>query len=248
MKFLLPLLPLLLAGCSTVAIPVLRHETGDTLGQKGIRVAARVESARMFPAFAAGSAAINAQQPVDPFVASLVGVTGTIGALPDLDVQLGALWSVNGGGWRLAAKYRFLKKGRFAVAAMLGYNAASGSGTITYATGALPAVTPQTLSVATKEFSIPVSFRVNSAIVLYSGLMYLHSGIQGSPGLADFAGVTQPSWTANDWGTNLGMRVLWNRFEFDFETAVLDVNDPFLNGGTSTRLVPYLGAQVAVLF
>jgi hypothetical protein len=227
-----------LCACTTVNAPVLRHETGETLGSKHLRVMGHFESSRLFqPAATAETAGIAQGNSV--FEGSLLGVQVDGGVLPQLDLQLGANFTLDGGGWKAGAKYQFFRSARLAAAAMLGYAKSSGSGTVTYLTSGTPVQIDQTLSTYTIDLSVPVSFRINPSIAVYSGLMLLRSGATGS------LGNNVVSDISNDIGSNLGVKVTVSMFEGDVEVAYLLVHDPFTD---SAHFIPYAGFSFGVKF
>lgn len=228
------------AGCSTVSAPVLRNETGETLGQKRFRVFGHYESSRIFtPGEATDPIASGVNQNNSAFQGSLLGIQADGGVLPQLDAQVGAFFTSDGGGWRVGAKYQLHRGGRLAVAAMAGYSVMSGSGTVTYLTTGIPENIPQTLSSSTIDLSVPVSFRFGPVIALYGGPMWLHSAISGS-----YDGLVGAD-TYNDFGANLGLQFTSGIFTGDLEAAELLVQDPFVG---SSRMVPYVGISFGVLF
>jgi len=228
------------SGCSTVGAPVLRHETGDTLGEKKVRVFAHFEMSRIFePGAASDAQAAGISQNNSVFQGSLFGIEGEVGVLPQLDVQLGANFTATGGGWRLGSKYQFIRRGRFSVAGMAGFSSGSGSTSVSYITATGQEQLSQTLTAWTLDFSIPASLHVSSLLTLYGGPMMLHSGVSGS------YGGTVVSDADNDFGLNLGVRVSSGIFVGDIEAAGLMVQDPFVGG---ERIVPYAGVSFGVLF
>jgi hypothetical protein len=226
------------SGCTTVNAPVLRHQTGETLGQKKFRVSGHLETSRLFqPSSTVETAGIAQNTTI--FQGSLLGVQAEAGVMPQLDLQGGANFTASGGGWKAGAKYQFFKNARFAASGMLGYAVSSGSGTVTYLTGATPVEISETLSAQTLDLSVPVSFRVGPMFAIYSGLMLLRSSVSGSLGTLVVSDVSY------DLGTNLGMKITSGIFEGDLEFAFLSVNDPF---ALSRRMVPYAGLSFGVTF
>lgn len=233
------LLMLFGSGCATVSAPVLKQATGETLGVKKFRILAHYEMSRIFAPGAPQGGTATVAQKSSVFQGSYLGVQADAGVLTKLDLQLGANFTASGGGWRTGAKYQFLKRGRFALAGMLGYAAASGTGTLQYLTDDTPQEFTQTLSAYTVDMSIPVSLRVMPWLVVYGGPMWLHSGASGS-----FGG-SVVSDTFNDFGTNLGLQITSWIFTGSIESAVLLMQDPFTD---STRMVPYVGVSFGVVF
>jgi hypothetical protein len=225
-------------ACTTVSAPVLRHQTGETLGQKRFRIFGHYESSRIFQPISTPET-VSVPQTNSIFQGSFVGVQAEGGVLPNLDLQLGTYFTSGGGGWRLGGKYQAYRSGRIAASAMLGYSAASGTGTVTYMTAAQPIEVSQTLSAYTVDLSVPVSFRINPMFAFYGGPMLLRSGVSGS-----FGG-NVVSDTSNDLGANLGLQVTSGMFVGDLELAELKVHDPFAD---ASRFVPYLGMSFGVVF
>ena len=227
-------------GCATVSAPVLKQETGETLGVKKFRILAHYEMSRIFaPGLPQGGTARKRAQSNSVFQGSYLGVQADGGVLPQLDLQLGANFTASGGGWRVGAKYQFIKSGRFAVSGMMGYAMTSGSGTIQYLTSGTPQEFDQTLSAHTFDFSIPSSVRATSWLVVYGGPMWMHSGASGS-----FGGLVVDD-TFNDFGFNLGLQFSGWIFTGSIEAAELMLNDPFT---ASTRMVPFVGVSFGVTF
>lgn len=239
MRYALPLVALVAQACGTMGTPVLRHETGESLGTGHFRAMGYVESNRVYPLVAAGDPAASIAQSSGVFQAAGFGVMGEAGAMDRLDLQLGTSFSAGGGGWRVGAKYQLVKAGPWAVAAMFGYGAYSGSDDVELVTAT--GTEDDTLSLTGKmwEISFPVSFRFTPAAAFYSGLAFYHAYVVGS------AGTEFVSGTANDLGTNLGLRLTFGRVEGDLEAAFLRVYDPFQQ---STRFVPYLGLACGISF
>jgi hypothetical protein len=227
------------AGCATVSAPVLKQATGESLGVKKFRILAHYEMSRIFAPGTPQGGTANVEQSNSVFQGSYLGVQAEGGVLPGLDLQLGANFTASGGGWRTGAKYQIYKGGRFAVASMLGYAAASGEGTLQYLTDDVPQEYTQTLSAYTVDVSIPMSVRINPMFVVYGGPMWLHSGASGSLG----GNVVED--TFNDFGANLGLQISHWIFTGSIEAAGLLMRDPFME---STRLVPYAGVSFGVIF
>ncbi|MGK5082566.1 hypothetical protein WDW37_04605 [Bdellovibrionota bacterium FG-1] len=230
---------ILLSGCSTVAIPVLRHQTAEALGTQRFRVMGHIETARVFEPLATDQT-LGIDQGASLFQGTVLGVRGEAGVSPKFDVQLGALFSSSGGGWRLGAKYEIVRLGgRFASAVSLGYGAASGSGTLTYLTAGQPVEMTQTISANCVDLAFPVSFKISPLMTAYSGLIFMRSYVSGN------LGSTLVSDYSHDYGTNLGMKFSEGRFEGDVEIAFLRVSDPFAVSG---RFIPYFGGSFGVTF
>ncbi|HUP57675.1 MAG TPA: hypothetical protein VM598_09505, partial [Bdellovibrionota bacterium] len=120
------------SACGTLSSSVLRHQTGEMLGPGKIKVAARLESARMTPLVPTGSATATTEQSTDVFQAASFGVQGEIGVTPKWDFQIATNYSKGGGGWRLGLKYGIKKLGKFDLAAMVGYGSYFGAGDVTF--------------------------------------------------------------------------------------------------------------------
>lgn len=226
-------------GCATVSAPVLKQATGEALGTKKFRILAHYEMSRIFAPGTPQGGTSGIPQKSSVFQGSYLGVQAEAGVLPVLDLQLGANFTASGGGWRAGTKCQVYKGGRFAVAGMLGYAAASGTGTIQYLTDSTPQEFTQTLSAYTVDVSIPMSIRATPALVVYGGPMWLHSGASGS------LGGELVEDTFNDFGTNLGLQVSHWIFTGSVEAAALFMRDPFTD---SNRLVPYVGVSFGVRF
>lgn len=230
----------LTSACATVSTPVLRHETGETLGAPGkLKAQIRFETSRLFPVVPPDSLAIGTEQNAGIFKSSLFGFQGTIAAHQRVDFQIaGAIFS-RGGGWRIGGKYALMKKGNLAVASTLGYGVYSSSGTETYLTAGQPVDVGQTLTVSTIDIAFPVSYRLTPTIIAYGGAMFLFNSVEGAASLVAVTG--KPV----DFGINLGGRLSLGRFELDLEMAFLYLGDNFMD---STRIIPYFGLGAGVLF
>jgi hypothetical protein len=223
-----------------VTAPVLRHETGEALGQYKFRVSAYGEMARIYAPDTLPTEVQGISQKKEVFQAGLLGVQGAVGMLPKLDLQLGAYLSSGGGGWRLGAKYEILRGARFAVAGALAYGSRAGSGTVTYETAGPTLDLDQSLSAQMWELSVPVSFRLIPLVTAYGGLTFFRSAASGS------FGTSVVSATFLDVGANLGMRFnVAGPFSADLEGAMLWISDPFIG---SRRFIPYMGLGASVTF
>jgi hypothetical protein len=226
-------------ACGTLSTSVLRHQTGETLGPGRIKIAARLESARMTPLVPTGSATATTEQSTDVFQAASFGVQGEIGVTPKWDFQLATNYSKGGGGWRLGLKYGIRKFGKFDLAAMVGYGSYFGAGDVTFLTPTTPETMNQTLAAQVFDLGFPISFRLGPAVALYSGASFFRAGVRGS------AGNDAVSVVTTDLGVNLGVRLTFGRIEGDLELMMLRVSDPFVDG---TRMVPFFGISCGVLF
>lgn len=226
------------AGCSTMTSPVLRNETGETLGAGRPRLRLGFGAARNYPLVGALSpAAAVAQSGV--YQGSNLYLQGAIGIHTKADMQLGGFVSRSGGGWRIGSKVHVGKKGPFSIAVMAGYGAYSSGGTIDYLTVSQPISEYQSMSTTVFDLSVPVSIRVLPTTQIYGGLMYFKSSVIGSSGDAAVGS------SNNDLGANLGVRVTAGRFEIDGEFAMVSLYDSFTYGST---FVPFYGAAVSFLF
>lgn len=241
----LPLLASVLAlaalfqGCSTLTEPALRHETGEAIGKGHYKVSAILESARMYQIPPQGSGTAGIDQGTEVFQGSYLGFRGVMGVLPKMDVQLEWVFSFHGGGWRIGTKYELLRKEHLAFAVMGGYSTASASGTVTLHSATAPYADSQTLSANTADISLPVSWRFNKYVAVFSGLNYFHSEANGSAGTEY---VVLPN---NDTGVNLGVRINVDRIEGDVEASTVRLYDPFTD---SMRFVSFYGISVGIVF
>jgi hypothetical protein len=228
------------AGCTTMTVPVLRHETGETLGSRKFRVSARFESSRMF-SFTEGDPNIDrVAQNSDVFTGSALGLGMTAGLADRVDAQVEGFSNFGGAGWRLGTKVMLLRRGRYGVSVMGGYASNSGSGTVRYLTGGFPVDLVQTLSAGTVDLGVPASVKMTDHLWFYGGLTWFRSGVNGT------LGVNNVSAVVNDLGTNLGARILLGTsVEIDLETALLRFYDPFSDSG---RTAPYFGLAASFLF
>ncbi len=227
------------SGCSSLTTPVLRHEIGEALGQGHYRIRGQIETARLFPLAPASIGAAGMTQAAGAFQGVLFGIQGAAGLLPRWDLQLGTFYSAGGGGWRLGSKYQFLYQNNFAVAGMVGFGRYAAKGSSSYATPTGAQSVTQTFSGSSLDISIPVSYRFGTSVVLYSGLNYYANWVSGS------ADLTYVSDTTHDIGTNLGLKLIFGRFEGDAEIAIIRAHDPFMD---ESRFVPYFGISVGLLF
>lgn len=231
---------LLLTGCASMTTPVLRHETGDTLGSGAYRVRGRLETSRVFPFAPSTVAAQGVAQDNGVFTGGLVGIEGAMGILNSLDGSLGAFFGVGGSGWRLGTKYKFLGSGAFSLAGMIGLGKYSGSGTAKLRTGTTgESSVTNTLSATVIDFGVPVSYAFTKETVVYSGLHFFKSSVKGS------AATEVVSGSSTDYGPNIGLRFQVSQVEVDVEIMLLKVKDPF--GGTS-KMIPFFGVAGGIPF
>lgn len=231
---------LLAAGCSSMTTPVLRHETGEALGQKKFRAMARFETGRLYPVAVESSGAVGVGQEAKVFQGSFFGIQGAYGLLPKMDLQLATLYTLNGGGWRVGTKYQVVKKGNFAVAVMAGYGRYSSQGEITLATPTEPFDLDQTLSGWTLDLGFPVSYAFGKEFVVYGGLTMYRGQVGGT------ANLEVVTLTNYDLGANLGTRIgIKGKFFTDIEFATLRLYDPIVD---AIRYVPYWGVAGGINF
>jgi hypothetical protein len=197
-----------------------------------------VESARLFPLVPAGSAPALVAQAADVFQGGLLGAQAAAGVTPALDLQLGTWYPVGGGGWRVGAKYQFLQ-GRIAAAAMAGYGRLATKGTVTYRTATGTEDLTQTLSGYQVDLGVPASFRLGANVAAFGGLTLFRSGVSGASGSGFVAD------TSHDLGANLGLKLMFGRFEGDIEFALLRLRDPFAD---AMRFAPYWGLSGGIVF
>jgi hypothetical protein len=226
-------------GCSTLTTPVLRHETGETLGVGHFRFSARMQSSRIFALLPPGSGAVGVAQRAEVFQGSVFGLNAAAGVFPKFDAQVAGYILQSGGGWKIGGKYEIHRRGALAVGGTLAYGASSGAGSVTYLSAGELEDVNQVLTSKTIELSIPVSFRFTSNIVIYSGLTYWHSEVSGS---VKTSYMVEP---ANDLGVNLGLRLNIGVVEGDVEVAILRFYDPFSDG---MRMLPFFGMAVGIVF
>lgn len=236
-------------GC-LLSVPALKHETGETVGAGHFRFFGQLETAQTFPVYPTDSSVAGVSQLSSVFQGTLMGMQAAVGVHKKVELQLGSFLSLRGGGWKLGAKYQILghptmdqgkiaDRGNFAVSVAVRYETHAVAGTLTYQTATAPLDMDQTLSGTATEYSVPVSFRLSPNFAVYSGLSLTHSSVSGSVG----TGYAQDS--TNDFSTRLGVKVNFDRFEGDIETAVVALHDNFSD---SARLVPYYGISFGVLF
>lgn len=227
-------------GCSSLSTPVLRHETGETLGTGKIKAGVNFETSRLYPLVPATASSATVEQNSSVYHGAFFGLYGAVGIHPRIDIQLRTYNAFAGGGWRLGAKINLLAQGRWAVATMFGYGRYSGKGTTTFQTAGQPEDLDQTLSAYNLDLGIPISYRFTPVFALFSGITVYRSGVTGS------SGDSYVEATTHDLGVNLGAKFNFGRFEADAEFALLRLYDPFLN--TSWRFMPYWGISGGVLF
>jgi hypothetical protein len=220
--------------------PVLRHETGETLGQGKLRLRGEFETTRVYPLVPPGSTSMGVQQQDSIFSGTTIGVQIAYGLLEFLDIQGGSSYLFGGAGWRLGAKWGFVRMGRWSVAIGSGYGRFSGTGSLSYGlTDGTLLDTDQTLSATRFDLSLPVSYRLSPMFALYSGVHFFSSAVDGSTGAAVV------SESLFDFGANFGVKFNLDWFEGDLEIATINVDDPFL---ASRRWVPYYGFSGGIRF
>jgi hypothetical protein len=225
--------------------PILRHETGEVLGQGHYRVSGRLEQSRLFAVPTSGTPE-GVEQDLSVFRGSLLAFQGAAGVARKMDLQLSGFFSAGGGGWRFGGKYQLYgdpfpgKPGAFAIAAMLGYSRFSGTGDVSLLSEeGRPMDVHQTLSATTVDVAFPVSFRLGTGFAVYSGLALFKSWVNGS--VSDKTIAIQN----HDYGANLGVKFNLGRSENTIELMFLRVHDPFLD---EMRFVPLLGIGSGVAF
>lgn len=232
----------LVTGCSALTTPVLRQETGETLGQGRLRASAQLETGRIVPVVpaAVALAAVGNTQDSGIFSGLLFSLGGSYGVLPTTDIQLRTFYPLSGGGWRIGLKQQIIKGSNLAVAGMVGYGHYAAKGNYTINTGS-PTEVDTVMSASQVDFSIPVSYRLGSSVWVYSGFnVYMTSLIGVANTEADTA-------SATDLGVNLGVKIkLSPRYDLSLEGAMLlSAGGPF---GSEVGHSPYFGLGLGVLF
>ncbi|OFZ71378.1 MAG: hypothetical protein A3K03_00430 [Bdellovibrionales bacterium RIFOXYD1_FULL_44_7] len=238
------------SGCASLSTPVLKHETGETLGAGKFRVRGQIETSRIHPlATVDRKSTLSAAQENGVFQGGFLSVQGAAGVHAKVDAQLGAYYTMGGGGWRVGTKYKMLHKGNFASAVMAGYGRYSGkpsnqsyktggsstdSSATTEATGSVEV--SQMAAASHIDVSFPVSFRLSPTVALYSGANYYRSDTSG------FSELQYVEDSSNDFGTNFGVKLTFGKIEADAEMAYVMISDS-LSGGS--RFLPYWGASIA---
>jgi hypothetical protein len=229
----------LAAGCSSLAVPTLRHETAETLGSGRIRLRGHLESARLFPNIGA-TAADGFSQDDSVFRGWIFGVQGAAGLTNRLDAQLGMTYMLGGSGWRLGSKYAAYALKRFKFAVMAGYGRYSSKGTTEFKTTGQPFEVSLTQSAWVVDFGVPVSYRLSPAVALYTGMTFYRSGLSGS------ANNNAVATMNSDLGVNLGMQLhIGAQFEGDVEMSLMRLYDPFTD---SIRYIPFWGISGGIVF
>ena len=264
---------LLGAACSSVTTPVLKHETGETLGQGKAKGGIRVETGRMVPIFPSTMGLAGIEQTASVFTGQIVAIQGAVGIINKLDLGVGSFMSLGGGGWRVYTKFQALgapamgsKSGNFSVAALAGFGRYSSSGSVTYQTSNAGKTEPTTskqtsgIKTAVAETSqlelgpgevqqiLSASCFEFSAPVSYRlfDRVALYSGIHlYYIMVSGAANLVGLSDSVFDYGSNFGIKAYLGRFEVSAESAMINATDPFL--GTS-RFLPYFGVATAFLF
>ncbi len=227
------------AGCASVSMPVLRHETGEALGSGKVRVSASIGTSRVLPTAAASFAGVGFPQSASLFRGNQIGAKATVGVTPSLDFQLRTVFSPGGGGWSIGVKQQFFVSGPFALSAMIGIGRYSGGGTINYETVTGSQSLSTVLTANQYDVGVPVSYRFGKDTALYSGLHYYRSSFHGSAGTA----IVEDS--ASDLGVNLGIRQTFGRVDVDLEAMMLKMGGPFTD---RVGFTPFLGLAAGLAF
>jgi len=226
-------------GCASVSMPVLRHETGETLGAGKVRAAVSLGTSRVLPVSAASFAGVGFPQSASLFRGNQIGAKGSVGVTSGLDLQLRTVFSPGGGGWSLGAKQLLVGSGPFSVSGMIGIGRYSGGGTLSYETVSGSSSLATVLTATQLDLGVPVSYRLGKDTVVYSGLDYYRSSFSGSAGSA----IVEDS--ASDIGLNLGVRQTFGRIEVDAEVMMLKLGGPFTAG---VGFTPFLGVAAGIIF
>lgn len=220
--------------------PALRHETGDLLAVKQVRVHGEMEKALMHPIPAEGSLTSGIAQSSSAFQGTHLGFGAAMGVHPKAELQFSSYWLGRGAGWRVGAKTPLTRAGRFSVAGLLRLGTYSGGGDIELldSTGALSNV-EYALSAKQIDLGVPVSTRFG-AVTAYSGLALIKSWVRGT------AGGAPVSDTSTDLVFNLGARFpIWGPLEADTELAVVRAGERFTQ---STQMLTFYGFGVGSTF
>jgi len=255
----LSLVFLVLTSCSTVALPVIRNETGETLGANQKQISATIMTGRAIPIIPSSleSAFATSQTTSSPF-SSLVGTASfKYGFLVNLDIRFDTVLLLTGGGWRGTVKYQLLgtpqssnAAGNFAVSGMLSHGRYASQGSVTYDTASSSSSTStssssgsasytQRLSTASTDISVPISYRFSDSFAVYSGL---HSFISSSEGTLDTSSLEASNF---DLGINLGLQIKIDTIRLDLESMMLKVDSPFSGSSEFTLL---FGAGGSIVF
>lgn len=254
--FLALILIIFLEACSTTSIPVLRHETGETLGSNAKSISIRAETSRAIPTPPTQSGdTFSSTQSSNQLSSALLGLNIKYGLLEKLDLKLDTPLLLGGGGWRFNAKYQLFgtpasssAPGNFAVSAMMSYGKFASRGDVTYSTGSSTSTTSsptsdatftQSLSANTIEFSFPVSIKVLEGFIIYSGVYYSILKASGTIDLEDVEVST------SDLGFNLGIQNKIDSVLLNIEGMMLKAENPF--SGDSNFEV-YFGLSAGLSF
>ena len=230
----------LLFGCSSMKLPILRGETGESLGAGRLRVNGELGTGRTVPMVPAALAAVTTSQDTGIFRSPLLGAGVAYGVAGSTDLQLKTFYSFGGGGWRLGLKNQFIKGGSFAVAGTVGYGQHSAKGSFDITDSGSTTAVSTVLSASQIDLGVPVSYRVGAGSILYSGLTLYLNSVSGS------ANAEAVSQSFSDFAFNLGFRQnVSARIDLSFELALAKLGGPF---GSSAGMVPYFGLGVGVGF
>ena len=220
-----------MGACSTVSIPVLRHETGETSGQGKLRFRGRFETSKAIVALPDPTIqAFSTEQETSRLQSLLIGIDVRWGLLDRIDLKLDVPIFMGGGGWRFAGKYQIFgspassaKAGNFALAAMAGYGKYGSTGGVTYTTADGETDFSQSFSATSIDAGVPVSFRIAVTVAVYSGIhLFLITG----DGLLDTSAIETSEMS---FGANLGFKVDFDPMYLDLEGMLLQASDPFLD-------------------
>lgn len=247
----------MLSACSTLSIPVLKHETGETIGVNSKNVSLKAETSRAIPTVPViDGVTFSSTQESNPTQSGLLGLYFKYGIIENLDLKIDTPFFLGGGGWRLSAKYQLLgapasssNAGNFAISAMVAYGNFASSGDVTYNTSSGDASTAsvstgeatyvQSLSATSIEFSFPISYKIFDGFVVYSGLHYSLLKADGTIHLI----ATEVS--TSDLSFNLGIQNKFDTVLVNIEGMLLRAENPF-NGESSFE--SYFGVSAGITF
>jgi hypothetical protein len=236
---------LALTGCGTMSIPVMRHDTGETLLPWDFQIRGSMEFSRDFPFVPPLAPAAGIAQDGGVYGASLITATGVVGAFPKFNLELQTAFSASSAGWKFSGKYQFYGKPGMtekglAASGKFGIGTYSGQGTVALRVDSIGTIQSfdQSLSSRMFDVSVPVSYRFSPEFAVYSGLTWYHHYVSGSAAGGLISNV------ANDWGFNLGLKMKFNKFETDVELVFLNVPDAFTE---SSRFLTFIGVSFGLI-